>query len=481
MDGTPEAMDTLEKFFETAESGRLFTEGTPERLRRWREEASAALTRLLVWDRPALEGGRGIAWPYEVLTRLAPEFRKLEAGGSPHAKQARLFLALLPFPGQWRYLDRAARENADDPEVSAFIRRERDNIQRKLAKKRQKTFKLRHFCQILKAPKLPGEKGILRIFSIPYLFTVPGLLPLLDKHYFLYIEPAAGVVYRHTWMRHFARLSDPVLFGLSGKEDAAFHDSQEKILTTHLAHGDYLDPAPEPLPRGEIRHDIVFNATFDEMERKRHHFMLELLGHPELYGRTALFLGRGDEEKVAGFRRDVERAGLSDRVTVLANIKRGEVPVHLSRCRIGVHLALHENGCRCVYEFFRENLPVVVSSSMAGINFATINGQTGRAASDPDLPRAIRETLEAPERHSPRRWFLSNSGSIHASAELGELLKGIFHRLGYGWSEDIAPLTSSGANRYLHAEDYARFKPAYRELYALMTGLPSLPIRLAEE
>ena len=292
------------------------------------------------------------------------------------------------------------------------------------------------------------------------------------------MEPAAGVVFRHTWMRRFARLSDPVLFGLSGREDAAFHESQGGILTTPLAHGDYLE-TEVPLPEKEaIRHDIVFNATFDEMERKRHHFMLELLARPELEGVSALFLGRGAERQVAAFRQTVAERGLDRRVTVEANILRKRVPELLARCRIGVHLALHENGCRCVYEFFRSDLPVVVSGSMAGINMEIITPETGIAAADHDLPRAIRDTIEAPENFAPRSWFLANSGAKNASARLNRRLKRILSEMGYNWRYDMVTLTSSGANRYLNREDYRRFRPQYEALLRLFEGIAHLPVRL---
>ena len=85
---------------------------------------------------------------------------------------------------------------------------------------------LLHFCQILKKPCVPDEKGVLRIFSLPYLFAKPGLMKALNYLYFLYVEPPWGVLFRQAWLRPFVTLDDPTLFGLGGEEDSAFLRSQ---------------------------------------------------------------------------------------------------------------------------------------------------------------------------------------------------------------------------------------------------------------
>ncbi len=95
-------------------------------------------------------------------------------------------------------------------------------------------------------------------------------------------------------MRVYSNLADPVLFGVGSEEDGAFLSSQPGILTTPLAHGDYLTEMPKPdskLTSGKPgegsdgfdrkeKYDIIFNNTFDEMDRKRHLFMLDLMLHP---------------------------------------------------------------------------------------------------------------------------------------------------------------------------------------------------------
>ncbi len=421
-------------------------------------------------------------WPYENLAARAHLFESLALSEDPGLKRsAELFLALLPFPRQWNRLVRSVTAFPEDPEIHALLEHERDTVGRKIAKKSTKTLKLRHFCQILKRPNLPSEKGVLRIFSLPYLFAHPGLLSRIGKEYLLYVEPAAGVVFRHTWMRIFATLDDPVLFGFASGEDASFVTSQSNTAATHLAHGDYLDPDETVPGQVEKTHDMVFNGTFDEQARKRHRLMLELMTHPLLENTTALFLGRGSEENIASFKEAAKSLGVEKRVTVVANIRRKTVPEHLARCRIGVHLALHENGCRAVFEFFRSDLPCVVASSMAGINFATVNSQTGAAAMDGELPKVIRETLDNRDTFAPRRWLMEKSGSIISSNRLNTLLKELFRDLGHAWTADIVPLSSSGANRYLRNSDYQDFLPEFRRLKGMFESVSDLPVRISEE
>ena len=337
---------------------------------------------------------------------------------------------------------------------------------------------LRHFCQILKKPHLPEEKGILRIFSLPYLFVNPELLKALNRLYFLYVEPPWGIVFRHAWLRPFSTLADPTLFGLNCEEDAAFMRSQPGILTTSLAHADFMQDDKTLDFEQEKRFDLIFNATFDDMPRKRHAYMLELLQHPLLSRLTALFIGRGDACNVDACRLQIEAAGLSSRVTVKDNLLRQDVPGHLAQGKIGVQISLHENGCRSIYEFLRSNLPCVISTSMAGVNPAIINARTGIAAPDRELALAISKALEQREKFAPRDWFLTHSGSANSSRKLNDQLKAIFLERGYLWREDIAPLDSSGANRYADNVHYAHFRPQFKELLKIFQQQPHLPMPL---
>ena len=135
----------------------------------------------------------------------------------------------------------------------------------------------------------------------------------LNHLYILYIEPPWGVLARHPWLRAFAQMADPGVIGVGGHEDAAFLASQQGVVTTRLAHGDFLEEEPLP-PTRDKEFDLVFNATFDEMDRKRHGFMLDLLARPPLHRLTALFIGRGSATNVANFRTWVEERGLDGRV-----------------------------------------------------------------------------------------------------------------------------------------------------------------------
>lgn len=482
--GFRDSLDLVENFFSLSDSGGLFEFSRTRDHRKLRDELKKALVNLLFWYRPELEASKGISWIYEGFNHRAHQFEEM-AGSALHAgssfpppfslddppgsaaRQAMLFLGLLPFPGQWKWLDLLCEKFFKDPEISHFLEDEKTIIQNKLLKKDLSKLKLRHFCQVLKAPAPPGEKGVLRIFSMPYLFFFcPGLLQEVSRDYVLYVEPAAGVNFRHSWMRMYSRLEDPVLFGAASREDADFLGSQPKILTTHLAHGDYLEVAHDPAgaPGGDKKYDIVFNNTFDEMDRKRHGKMLDLMDHPLLQKIRVLFLGRGEEKNVRSFRQEIQRRGLQKRAMVVSNIMRQEVPGYLMQCRAGVHLALQENACRAVYEYFRANLPCVMSTATAGMNMAIIHSHTGKAVPDKDLAPAVSEVLGNIDRYHPRDWFLENSGCFNGTNALNARLKTIFMELGYVWQNDIVPLTSSGPGRYASKADMKRFNPQFERL-----------------
>jgi len=365
-----------------------------------------------------------------------------------------------------------------DPAIKALLKLEAQRIEEKLNKKKHTQYMLRHFCQILKKPRLPEEKGILRIFSLPYLFVNPELLKALNRLYFLYVEPPWGVVFRHAWLRPFATLTDPTLFGLNGEEDAAFMRSQPGILTTALAHADFMEDDKTLDFEQEKRFDLIFNATFDDMPRKRHARMLELLRQPLLSKTTALFIGCGDPRNVDAFRLQIQAAGLASRVTVKDNLLRLDVPGYLAQCKIGVQISLHENGCRSIYEILRSNLPCVICTSMAGVNPAIINAQTGIAAPDRALARGLSKALEENKKFAPRDWFVAHSGSVNSSRRLNDQLKAIFIERGYLWREDIVPLASSGANRYADSSHYERFRPEFKKLLKIFHQQAHLPMPL---
>ncbi|MFP4584526.1 MAG: glycosyltransferase [Desulfococcaceae bacterium] len=470
-------LQIVEQFLEDLDAGRLFSDPDPARRR---TEFRRAWIDLLVWDRPRLEAGGGLAWPYDALSRRRDALEEMAATDDLGSNgQARRTLGLLPFPGGWKWTRRIVREMAGDPEVRAFVDDEDRRIRAKIAKKDQKSFKLRHFCQVLKSSVSPDEPGVLRIFSLPYAFARRPLLEALSRHYILYVEPPWGVLARHAWLRKFCELERPVLFGLAGAEDRAFLASQPGLAVTALCHGDFLEDEAVP-PRESPEFDLIFNATFDDMPRKRHDFFLTLLGDSRLQNVRALCIGRGEMDRVGQFEEKVRTRGLSERVAVRANLPRREVPELLARCRAGVQVSLHENGPRAIYECLRSDLPVVLSSCTAGVDFDTFQPPAGRVAPDAELADAIREALDKPDRFRPAETFRKRTGSEKASEMLNSELRELSESRGLKWTRNIVRLGSSGASRYVREEDLARFRPEFQTLLTLFRE-KGMPLRLRPE
>lgn len=470
-----QALQTVEDFCRGLDTGTLLATEDGRLLRAVRSRMIAALSSLLVWHRPALERGHGIDWPYRRMRMVYPLLAAAaeREGDAWRKRQTLLCLALLPFPRQWQWLDTVRQLYGQDPELAAFLAAERSAIREKMGDKPQRSYKLRHFLQVLKKPRSHREKGVLRIFSLPYLFALHSrLLERLSERYVLYVEPPMGIVFRHAWWRCFAMLQDPVVFGVAAREDMRFLRQQTGVVPIAIAHGDFLEELQRPPDHPEQKdYDIVFNATYDDMRRKRHELMLHLLLDPLLQNVRLLCLGRGEATNVAGFRQQAADLGLQERVAVMANLRRAEVPEQLSRCRMGVHLSLYENGCRSIYEFFRADLPCVIASSMGGVNLSIFNIRTGKAVPDAGLAAAIAAVLRERRRYRPREWFLRCSGSANSSRRLNEILRRLFRQWGYQWSEDIVQLGSSGASRYVHADDYAKFRDEFVWLLKIFTNL----------
>ena len=475
-----DSIRTVERFFALVDSGTLFAGADHLFFKTIRQEVRSALSFLLFWGRPILEVSRGISWPYEGLRKRYEIFRKIAQGNEKSLlrQEALFFLAFLPFPNQWNWLFRVEERFQDVEEVRAFLAEERKKGCERLQKKIQKIYKVRHFCQVLKAPGRDNEKGVLRIYAIPYLFDSLRYLRDLSRRYIFLVEPPWAVVFRHSWLRKFSVLEDPTVIGVGSSEDLNFLRDQPGIEPVALSHGDYLSDTDQVRLSADKELDIVFNGTFDELERKRHEFMLQLLTHDLLSETRALFLGRGQEKNVLYFKSLIERAGLQGRVALMANVQRERIPKQLSRCKMGVHLSLNENGCRSIYEFFRSDLPCVISSSMAGTNLSIFNPQTGLAVTDQELPSAISFVLAHLEQFTPRRWFLQNSGSSNSSRRLNQFFKQLFGALGYQWKTDIVPLTSSGPARYANPADYDRFRQEFLWIFDCLKRAGQLPIKV---
>ncbi len=467
-------IEILEQFFDSVKNNSFLYHSTLD-LGLKRDLIRSVLNDLLVWGRPHLVNTRGLHWPYEQCASIASDLEEIYQQHPDISAQneALLFLAFLPVPNQWRWLSQSIDILPDHHEINNFLITEQQTIQSKLTQKKQSTFKLRHFVQILKSPRLPSEKGVLRIFSLPYLFLNKELLSKIAEHYIIYVEPPMGIVFRHAWWRFFTEQKDPCIFGLGGEEDRKFVALQANTHALPLAHGDFLSNK-ESFDQKVIKDiDIVFNSTFDDMPRKRHSLMLDLLTDPRLNTKKALFIGRGSDRNVGAFKNAVQRMGLAARVSVLSNLRRQDMPLYLARCKIGVHLSLYENTCRCVFEYFRANIPCVVSAATAGIERSIFNAQTGHVVDDAQLPGSIEYVLGNISSYSPRKWYLKHSGSDHNSNKLNSILTDFFTAHGYHWQNDIVPLDSSGASRYLKMEDYRRFLPEFNQLLAWLK--PSIP------
>jgi hypothetical protein len=175
----------------------------------------------------------------------------------------------------------------------------------------------------------------------------------------------------------------------------------------------------------------------------------------------------------------VRQLGLEERVAVKANLQRSKIPFELDKCKMGVHLSLYESGCRAIYEFFRSNLPCVIASSMAGMNLRIFNPETGMAVLDDRLAEAISFVLANRDSFGPRRWFVSRSGSANSTLSLNETLKALFLKRGYVWNEDIAPLGSSGADRYVSDIDRQRFNTDFTWLLNCFESLGHSQVKLS--
>ncbi len=475
-----EYIATIDTFFSLIDSGDLFTESDPLFYRKLRSDVLSALSYVLYWGRHILEETRGLSWPYDGLQKRYHILSELAAGEKNRSlqRQALFFLALLPFPRQWSNLFKVEELYRDDVEIRAFLSEEKQKVSDRLQKKVQKVYKLRHFCQVLKAPGKENEKGVLRIFALPYLMANSKLFRQLNRRYILYVEPPWGVVFRHTWLRNLCTAEDASVFGVGTAEDILFLNSQPQMVPTPLAHGDYLAENDAVVLEQPKEYDLVFNSTYDDIPRKRHELMLELLQHQLLIDKKALFLGRGHEKKVNYFKRLVSEAGLEGRVTVMANVLRQDIPSQLDRCKMGVHLSLNENGCRCLYEYFRSDLPCVISSSMPGTHLDIMNAQTGMAVTDSELPEAIASVLTHRDRFAPRQWFLENSGSSKSSQKLNQFLKQLFKKLGYAWQADIVPLLSGGPNRYANPSDYERFREEFLWIFDCLKNVDNIPFKI---
>ena len=135
------SIELLDEFAGLADSGRLFSSNNKAWYYRFRLRLKKTLGELIYWHRPELERLKGIDWAYSIFRdRLALLEGHAQSDDNFESMQARLFLALLPFPHQWSWLERMTTDCGIEPEIENFLRQERRIVQKKIQKKRYKKF-----------------------------------------------------------------------------------------------------------------------------------------------------------------------------------------------------------------------------------------------------------------------------------------------------------------------------------------------------
>lgn len=331
---------------------------------------------------------------------------------------------------------------------------------------------------VLKRP-IPetGEKGVVYLKYNESFFDFATMfdLDVVAKYYRVVLEPSNAcahvefyffvgdgldVVMQCPWYDDYNLTSDlglnflPVAFGASDWVDAG------------------LFSGPADLSEREFEFDVAMVARWGPL--KRHHVLFAALKALRPRILKTVLVGYAHEWSTKKIEKMLTRAGLTDQVSIREKVPPEQVADILRRSRVSVSVSLHEGAIRALSESLFCDTPVVVNRENVGVNRDLIVDQTGRFASDKELPEVLAWVIDNRNRFSARAWAEKNTGATITSEKLNRVIKNLALQNAEPWTVEVAGKANRPNLEYLHDADRIRLDDGYLELATLAGRYPGI-------
>ncbi|WP_179959370.1 glycosyltransferase [Marinobacter changyiensis] len=313
------------------------------------------------------------------------------------------------------------------------------------------------------------EKGVLLV-KYSYYFSL--LFKLFDveelaRHYHLVLEPSwAG--YADPGILCYAHLREPVfVMTYEGRDRDFIQRLGANLVPVDIGPSWWVDHRMfRPLPEIAKRFDLIMVAAWDPF--KRHHALFRAL-------RQLARRGRPIQVALAGYstttnaERILELAdyyGVRSSLTIFDKVPPNQVADLFRQSRLNLLWSRFEGNNRAIIEGMFCDVPVIVRAGHNyGEHYFYINDETGRFATEAELPDTIMAMLDQAERFEPRAFV----GEWLSCERATEVLAGVIAEHDPNWQGELAiKVNELDGMRYAETDASARFEADYRFLISMV-------------
>jgi len=222
----------------------------------------------------------------------------------------------------------------------------------------------------------------------------------------------------------------------------------------------------------EFEFDVAMIARWGPL--KRHHALFTALNKLRPNTLKTVLVGYPHEWDTERMQRMIDRAGLSDSVSIRERLTPQGVADVLRKSKVSISVSLHEGAVRALTESLFCDTPVIVNKHNVGVNQSLIVKETGRFSTDEELHKTLCWVIENRNQFSPRNWALANTGANITSAKLNSVVKDMALAKGEPWTKDLAGKANRPNLDYLDEQERINLEDGYLELASLAGTFPDL-------
>jgi glycosyltransferase involved in cell wall biosynthesis len=317
-----------------------------------------------------------------------------------------------------------------------------------------------------------GEKGVLLVAYHDAILHLPAVfdLPALASRYSIVLEPSTWGYDDARFLLYVGSDLDVVVEAQSRPDFDLVAGWDTNLVPTRVGSGDWADPDAFRAKRGDDRtydlamvsawdpvkrHEVLFRALAAIRTERARRLRVALVGYPMRWTRARI-------------ERQMRRHGLEADCDVFERVPHAEVARILADARASILLSRREGANRAVYESLFCDTPVIVPAAHRGVNLDHVGPDTGRLATDEELPDAILDVVDGRSRFRPRAWALAHTGWRAATASLEGTLREAARRRGAPWTTGLVGKTNAPGLRYAEPGAWREFEPEYESLAAYL-------------
>lgn len=264
------------------------------------------------------------------------------------------------------------------------------------------------------------RRGVIVVNYSSYFPLVQTLFDLerIAQSYVIVLEPSwAGFCDPN--VLSYADVGEPVVVQSWEPRDAhLLREINAGLVPVNLGNSCWIDHRMF-VPRPDLARDIDVVMVAAWGDYKRHHRFFEAVASLRRGGRLLNVTLAGYGDGMDSVRASAENRGILDQLTFVHQVPPQQVAELYARARVNVLWSRFEGNNRAIVEGMLCDTPCILREGHNfGHQYDFINSTTGRFATEAQLPEALVEIIDHPERYAPREWVMENRSCIGATLQL---------------------------------------------------------------